>query len=779
MSDMWEYSCPKYVNFFEPQPLNDGADEWFDACTDDKDVNINEQVTFMKSNTAENEQPSPSELDRISQELTSSDTLPVSGDTQAASVPKFLSATAPLNTPKNLRTDISTFMKSDNKKVGTVDKQTKVTGPTRKTNNEKSCGVMSKTVSAKTVQTGEGPDKAVKRTMSMKLPHSASNPTHHTDSPNRKRPNTRGYSDEVPTKQTKPMTRSSAGCSSRPPVKMPKITVPNAPSFVTRNMASNSKKVLTTEEKELEQIASFRQQLAMKRKQAQASLKVVKLSSEYKPFPSQVKPTIPVDFSFKTDKRIKQHGQEANTQETNPSDFTKMLRSNTALDSTGPKHLTKPQPFKMSTTTRKRSSSVSEDKSSENFVSMAEKVKVFHSKTPDRFRKVPKKQEEKKFDPRLTVPCTPVLQTRNRTRGVKVPSQHQLEEEELQDMKKHQFKAHGVNTQILKHPNIGVPKVAVKPTTEPKEFNLHPGKRSVEQAETVEEKHEFHANPLPVQILKHTVGVKPAKVIPVTVPQSPAFALKNRVRLPVEIPDDKECSLTKSRPVPHVGIPFQPKISHNYTVPQPFSFEKRNKSVQQKKEEKLRQLSEDERKAKEFHAQPIPWMESPVGLPDKQVKEPTKLEPFQLKVDIRGAKKAEEWRHQVEEELNQQRSMKNFHARPAVVIKKPPFVPERSHRPLVEVDEFELNTDRRAIEREEFEEHKKAREAELEAESRQQMKRKEDEEQLAIAKLRAEMIHKANPVKKYCPVQVHLSDKPLTEPMSPRFSERLRPKVRM
>ena len=70
---------------------------------------------------------------------------------------------------------------------------------------------------------------------------------------------------------------------------------------------------------------------------------------------------------------------------------------------------------------------------------------------------------------------------------------------------RNQFKAHDVNTHILQHPNIGVPKVLVKPPTELKEFNLHPGKRKVEQDETVEEKHEFHAKPIPAKILEQTV----------------------------------------------------------------------------------------------------------------------------------------------------------------------------------------------------------------------------------------------------------------------------------
>lgn len=45
-------------------------------------------------------------------------------------------------------------------------------------------------------------------------------------------------------------------------------------------------------------------------------------------------------------------------------------------------------------------------------------------------------------------------------------------------------------------------------------------------------------------------------------------------------------------------------------------------------------------------------MDTPVGLPDKQVKESTKADPFQLRVDNRGAKRADEWQQQVNVSLS-------------------------------------------------------------------------------------------------------------------------------
>ena len=60
-----------------------------------------------------------------------------------------------------------------------------------------------------------------------------------------------------------------------------------------------------------------------------------------------------------------------------------------------------------------------------------------------------------------------------------------------------------------------------------------------------------------------------------------------------------------------------------------------------------------------------------------------------------------------------------FKARPASVLERAPFVPQRSDKPLSEIDDFQLNSDRRAEEREAYEVQKKHREAEQESLKRQ------------------------------------------------------------
>jgi len=54
--------------------------------------------------------------------------------------------------------------------------------------------------------------------------------------------------------------------------------------------------------------------------------------------------------------------------------------------------------------------------------------------------------------------------------------------------------------------------------------------------------------------------------------------------------------LLKSRPVPHVGIPFQPRLDHHTTDVVPFSFDERDKEMFARKDEKKKTVLEQEKK---------------------------------------------------------------------------------------------------------------------------------------------------------------------------------------
>lgn len=52
--------------------------------------------------------------------------------------------------------------------------------------------------------------------------------------------------------------------------------------------------------------------------------------------------------------------------------------------------------------------------------------------------------------------------------------------------------------------------------------------------------------------------------------------------------------MIKSRPVPHIGVPFKPNLDHKTTTPEPFSFESRDKEVLARKEAKVQEIYKQE-----------------------------------------------------------------------------------------------------------------------------------------------------------------------------------------
>lgn len=386
----------------------------------------------------------------------------------------------------------------------------------------------------------------------------------------------------------------------------------------------------------------------------------------------------------------------------------------------------------------------------------------------------------------MTIPMTPKLETRGRTRSAHVPSRRELEEKEIEDSRKNQFKANPVNEKIFKNPNLGVKKVEAKPPTVPEGFNLETYRRVPKAAEDKDDEahFEFHAKPVPKGILEHTVGVKPPKEMALTHPESPAFALKNRLRTyrkqaeeKLEMEESQGPRLRpKPRSVPHPGIPFQPKLDHKTTEIAPFSFEQRTKEMMSHKEQMIQQVYEEERRAREFHAQPLPDP-VPDALPPKKAKTITKPEPFQMEIDKRKSK-SDDWSRKVEEDLKQQRTLAQFKARPPVSLLKEPFIPKKSTKPLTDLDEFPLHTEKRNESRLEWEQWKKDQEQQICEHRRAQEKLRQEESERHVRRMRTQAVHKAQGIHRYKQVEVRPSDKPLTRPATPKFSDRFRSKTR-
>nr|XP_015220521.1 PREDICTED: targeting protein for Xklp2 [Lepisosteus oculatus] len=478
--------------------------------------------------------------------------------------------------------------------------------------------------------------------------------------------------------------------------------------------SNSSAKFKSTEQQELEKIHSLQKEVAEQRKKNETTFKAAIAGSQ--PAKKTVIPhTVPVDFHFRTDDRIKPHGDHQSDASYKEVDFAAQLRKHPPSPAKVSKGHTIPKPFNLSSGTKRKFEETA-------YVPMAQQIEQF-----------------------------------------------------IEQIHQFKFKALELNRKVLD--GALVPKKPpVKESTQPIGFDLEIEKRLQEREASkkpeAQDEYTFHSRPLPVKILEDVVGVPEKKHLPPTVPQSPAFALKNRVRIETRKEEEKECPVIKAHPMPHFGLPFQPKPLENKHVEVcPFSFDARERERLALKEKKLEELRHEE--VPNFKAQPLPDF-SEVHLPEKKVAEATKVQPFKLLIDERGAKKTEHWEQALKEELRQQAEAASFRARPNTVTHKEPFVPKKENRPTTVTEGFQLSTERRAKERMEFDHivaEKERQRALKEEEERREQEEKAKEE---ISRLRQEQVHKAQPVRRYKPLELKKSEVSLTVPQSPNFSDRFR-----
>ncbi|XP_050422630.1 uncharacterized protein LOC126834612 isoform X2 [Adelges cooleyi] len=112
-----------------------------------------------------------------------------------------------------------------------------------------------------------------------------------------------------------------------------------------------------------------------------------------------------------------------------------------------------------------------------------------------------------------------------------------------------------------------------------------------------------------------------------------------------------------------------------------------------------------------------------------------------------------------------------FKARPATVLKKKPFVPKHEQK-CTKAKDVCLNTERRAKEWMVFEQEIKEKFSHYEEMSKARQEEFKRQEMQSLKNLRQQTVHKPIPIKKYKPVMIRKSEKPVTVPHSPRFSIR-------
>ncbi|XP_041654449.1 targeting protein for Xklp2 isoform X2 [Cheilinus undulatus] len=528
----------------------------------------------------------------------------------------------------------------------------------------------------------------------------------------------------------------------------------------------------SSEEQELERIRNLQREVALHRKKNEASYKAA-LAGNPPPKKMVLSATVPKEFHFNTNTRSKTTTSSSTAHK--EVDFVAQLRKPSS-PARAPRGATVPKPFNLSTGSKRK---VDEPAA---YIPMAEQIIQFQKRTPERYHLRSRKSHARGPSPvrgdhlKLTQPHTPHLMTNQRSRPPTVKSSAELEAEEVEKLNKFKFKALELNRKILDGVE-GLKKPTVKEPTVPEGFELQIEKRLQERQATKpqeeeEKPHSFKSQPLPKKILEGVVGLPEKKVLPPTVPESPAFALKKRIPVEPKVEEVKRPSPIKAPPVPHFGLPFQPRLQEYHHVEVcPFSFEERERERRALKEKKLEEMRNEE--VPQFKAQPLPDFDS-VILPEKKKLEPTKPEPFRLRLDERGAVKSSRWEQMVKEEQKQQQEASVFKARPNTVTHKEPFQPKKESRNLPVTEAFELSTERRARERQEYERlasEKEALRALMEEEQRREEEQREKDE---IARLRQEQVHKAQPIRHYKPVALKKSEVPLTVPQSPNFSDRFR-----
>nr|XP_039272957.1 targeting protein for Xklp2-like [Styela clava] len=571
-----------------------------------------------------------------------------------------------------------------------------------------------------------------------------------------------------------------------------KLTESITPTVLRHSRNASVPKVKSTEEMELEEIEELKYQAKQMAKEASKSFKrALKNPSAHTPSGTpSAKLTKVKEFKFQTDNRIKSnHSMDTRSRKLSSEiDFTKGLRQHPPSPTKLKKTVVKP--FNLSSNRKRKAVEPATSLKGYDFTPMAKAVMNFNKGTRVNTAKAEIRKGPMKAKLGLTVAKTPKLESRSRTRTVTVVGQKEMEDQEVEEMKNYQFKAKPVNRDILDHPGA-LPEVKKCPPTKPIGFNLEIDKRV--EGRPVHDKaesptKEFKARPLPTKILEGPQEVPKPEPIKPTVPQSPAFKLKNRMHLAQIRKENKE-NFEKEQ-AKAKALAEKEKNETTFKKPtvtakksiekkcevKPFSFDSRDKERFAKKEEKIKQILESEKAiASSFRATPICQPIDPVkALPAKNIKPSTEPKPFHMYSDERGALRAEKWKQEVEEEVKALREKTEFKANTnySKVIHGKAFKPAINKKYTETFQEFALHTDRRALQREEFDEFLKHKEAESQA--RNEMLKMENEriEQERYERERKEAEHRANPVRKYKPVLMRQSEKELTQPQSPQFSDR-------
>ncbi|XP_072931913.1 targeting protein for Xklp2 [Epargyreus clarus] len=384
------------------------------------------------------------------------------------------------------------------------------------------------------------------------------------------------------------------------------------------------------------------------------------------------------------------------------------------------------------------------------FVSMAEAIYHYQRDTPGRFHSTRPKtfRSNGATGPSgLTVPQSPMLRCKARARPHHILSQKEKEEMELEEIRKFKIKANPIPKSVIEG-SKNLPEVHRKPITVPEPFKLTEVHKKA--AQSPGQVQQFKARPAPKHILeKPQIPIKPP--VQVTKPQTPKFHYK-RANSADHLKESNRNEVANKHAHNHTQKNAEKTMQrHGPVKPEPFSFEKRDEELKKRREERIKQQIEEERRlASQFKAHPLP------GAVKKQMRCAT--------AKSSASNTSSE---------NKENHVK-FEARPPNVLYKEPFKPVYQPFHIIKPKPFDLTTEKRAAEREEFERLLREKEEQNEKLRKEKEQEQLEAEERAKAELRAKLIHHAKPVPVMVPFVPERSVAPLTVPETPKFVRRLR-----
>ncbi|RWR79781.1 protein TPX2 [Cinnamomum micranthum f. kanehirae] len=317
--------------------------------------------------------------------------------------------------------------------------------------------------------------------------------------------------------------------------------------------------------------------------------------------------------------------------------------------------------------------------------------------------------------PKLTEARTPRLETALRSRPTKVKNSQELEQEELEKMPK--FKARRLNRKIFEsRGEIGVFCNQKRQLTVPQGFHFATDER---------------------------IPPPPAKEV---------FHIFDKLSLNSEP--------SREKPLPRI------------TTPNPFHLhtEERGQEKEKKFAEELMRKEWEEERARIPKAKPYPYTtDFPVIPPKPEPKEWTKPEAFQLESLVRHEEEMQRKMAEKERMEREEAKMRLFRAQP--ILKDDPIpLPEKTRIPLTQVQEFQLQVDSRAVDREEFDKKIKEKETMYKRLREEYESAKMEEEEKVVKQMRRTMVPHARPLPSFDnPFIPQKSNKETTKAISPNL----------